>query len=299
MAIPESQLDTWSHQGSITQSSTTYATVKRALEANDTKYATKNFEVYLQGSYCNDTNIYAESDVDVVIQLNSTFHYDLSALSASESASFETAYPSAAEYRYSDFKADVLTALQKGFGVGDVTPGKKAIKVKANGGRRNADVVVTTDFRRYSTFPNLWSAQAERGICLFASSGERIVNYPKQHSLQCTAKHKATNGWYKPMVRILKNMRGRLVENSVIKPGTAPSYFIEGLMFNVPSDLFGKSYSATFVAALNWILQARRNDLVCANGQFYLVRDKSASCWPCQDCSQFLDAVVALWNDWK
>jgi len=299
MAIPESQLDTWSHQGSITQSSTTYATVKRALEADNTKYATKNFEVYLQGSYCNDTNIYAESDVDVVIQLNSTFHYDLSALSASESASFEAAYPSAAEYRYSDFKADVLTALQKSFGVGDVSSGNKAIKVKANGSRRNADVVVTTDFRRYSAFANSWSAQAERGICLFASGGERIVNYPKQHSQQCTIKHKATNGWYKPMVRILKNMRGKLVEKGSIKSGAAPSYFIEGLMFNVPNDRFGTSYSATFVAAMNCLLQARRNDLVCANGQFYLVRDNSSSCWPCQDCDRFLNAVADLWNNWN
>jgi hypothetical protein len=299
MAIPESQLDTWSHQGSITQSSTTYATVKRALEAGDTKYAAKSYEVYLQGSYCNDTNIYAESDVDVVIQLNSTFHYNLSALSASEAASFEAAYPAAAGYRYNDFKADVLTALQKSFGVGDVSAGKKAIKVKANGGRRSADVVVTTDFRRYSTFPNLGSAQAERGICLFASGGEQIVNYPKQHSQRCTIKHQATNSWYKPMVRILKNMRGKLVENGSIKPGTAPSYFLEGLMFNVPNDLFGKSYGATFVAAMNWILQARRNDLICANGQFYLVRDNSPSCWPCQDCGQFLDAVADFWNHWN
>jgi hypothetical protein len=54
MAIPESQLDTWSHQGSVQQSSDTYATVKRALEANDTKYADKSRDVFLQGSYGNE-----------------------------------------------------------------------------------------------------------------------------------------------------------------------------------------------------------------------------------------------------
>ena len=63
--IPETQLDTWSHQGSITQSSATYATIKRSLEASDAGYANKNFHVFLQGSYGNDTNVYAESDVDV------------------------------------------------------------------------------------------------------------------------------------------------------------------------------------------------------------------------------------------
>ena len=64
MAIPEAQLVRWSHQGSIQGSSATYAIVKRALEA-------PNSEVFLQGSYGNDTNIYAESDVDVIIRLDS------------------------------------------------------------------------------------------------------------------------------------------------------------------------------------------------------------------------------------
>ena len=70
MAIPESQLDTWSHLGSITQSSTTYNTIKNALEAAENPYAGKNYNVFLQGSYGNNTNIYAESDVDIVIKLN-------------------------------------------------------------------------------------------------------------------------------------------------------------------------------------------------------------------------------------
>jgi hypothetical protein len=79
MAIPESQLEDWSHQGSITQSKATYGTVKRSLEAPDTHYAGGNsFEVFLQGSYGNDTNIYAESDVDVVIRLDSVYYYDVS-----------------------------------------------------------------------------------------------------------------------------------------------------------------------------------------------------------------------------
>jgi len=36
MAIPESQLATWSSQGSIQQSASTYATIKLALESKDT-----------------------------------------------------------------------------------------------------------------------------------------------------------------------------------------------------------------------------------------------------------------------
>jgi effector-binding domain-containing protein len=49
MAIPNAQLETWSHQGSIAQSSVTYGSIKRALESNGTKYTGKSFEVFLQG----------------------------------------------------------------------------------------------------------------------------------------------------------------------------------------------------------------------------------------------------------
>jgi hypothetical protein len=67
MPIPESQLETWSHQGSVTQSKDTYAPVRSALLDSKAVYKDKQFDVFLQGSYGNDTNIYAESDVDTVI----------------------------------------------------------------------------------------------------------------------------------------------------------------------------------------------------------------------------------------
>ena len=311
MAIPETQLETWSHQGAAVGSRDTYATVKGALEARDTKYANAGhaFEVFLQGSYGNDTNIWAESDVDVVIRLDATYYYDATALTPQELATFQTGlFP--ITYLYADYKNDVVAALKKKFGA-DVTPGNRAIKIKANGARRSADVVVATEFRRYySAISPLamlagltWSIplgppQCERGICFFTPTGQ-VVNYPKQHSANCTAKHQATNGWFKPMVRILKNMRSKLVENGAIAEGSAPSYFLEGLLYNVPDDKFGTRYSDTFVAAMNWLFQANRTSFRCANKQQDLIRDAVATCWPCADCDGFINAAAALWNNWR
>jgi hypothetical protein len=196
MGIPKSQLDVWSHQGSITQSKATYATVKRSLEAPDTPYAGGNsFEVFLQGSYGNDTNIYAESDVDVVIRLDSVYYYDVSALNVQGRAEFDAAFIPAT-YPYADYKAHVVSALQKSFGA-DVKPEKKAVKIKANGGRRSADVIVATEFRRY--FQGLSGVDYDPGICFFSSNGEFIADYPKQHSANCTTKHQSTEEWFKPM----------------------------------------------------------------------------------------------------
>ena len=39
---------------------------------------------YLQGSYRNDTNIRGDSDVDLVLELNSVFKHDASVLSEYE-----------------------------------------------------------------------------------------------------------------------------------------------------------------------------------------------------------------------
>jgi hypothetical protein len=46
MAIPESQLTTWSSQGSVTQSSNTYQIIRNALLAGDSGYADKSLEVF-------------------------------------------------------------------------------------------------------------------------------------------------------------------------------------------------------------------------------------------------------------
>ena len=184
----------------------------------------------------------------------------------------------------------------KSFGP-DVKPDKKAIKIKANATRRSADVLVAVEFRRY--FPGPLGPQYHTGLCFFDSGGNRVVNYPKQHSTNCTAKHQATNRVFKPMVRILKNMRGRLVERGLVADGSAPSYFLEGLLYNVPNEKFDGSYGDSFVAAVNWILKADRTKLVCANTRHYLVRDSVAICWPCANCNDFLNAAVKLWNEWS
>jgi len=295
MAIPESQLETWSHQGSITQSSETYGVIKRALEASNTPYYGKNFLVFLQGSYGNDTNIYSESDVDVVIRLDSVFFHDLSEMPQEQQSAFIAAHTDSI-YKYDNFKSEVLTTLNTNFGQ-SVKAGTRAIKISANGNRRNADVLIATEYRRYHKFISLSDQEYDLGICFFTSTGTKIANYPKQHSANCTMKHQATNTWFKPTVRILKNMRGKLVENGAISKDIAPSYFLEGLLYNVPNDKFGISYSDTLVACLNWILKADRTKFVCANEQYYLLRNSDVT-WSEINCNKFLDEIKSLWKAW-
>lgn len=297
MAIPESQLDTWSHQGSVTQSSSTYSTIKSVLEASTTPYATRNFEVFLQGSYGNDTNIYAESDVDIVIRLDGCFRSDLSALTEAEKVAYNSAFPDAT-YTHVDFKRDVLSALTKQFGSA-AKAGDKAIAIDGGGSRRKADVIVAIPFRRYLKFRSSSDSKYIEGICFRNGNGELITNFPKQHSANLTKKHQDTSQWFKPLVRVFKNMRSRMIVQGLLRPGIAPSYYIEGLLYNVPNGNFASSYQGCVVNTLNWYRQEASNtDLVCASEQHDLLRDGQHTCWNQSDCDAFIEAAIRLWNEW-
>ncbi len=228
MAIPENQLETWSHRGSVTLSASTYAAVQRALERNDAKYLNRNFEVFLQGSYGNDTNIYAESDVDVVIRYDGAFFHNKTDLPPDQQTAFD-AYFTNGTYPYKDFKAHVFDTLRNAFGDA-VTLSKRAIKIAAKDTRRSADVIVAFEYRRYNRFSGSQDVDAhEKGIVFFTSDGSQIINYPKQHSRNLIQKHQNTNSNFKPTIRIFKNLRSKLVTDDMIAKDTAPSYFLEGL----------------------------------------------------------------------
>jgi hypothetical protein len=297
MAIREEQLDTWSHQGAMQGSSATYESVRTALESQKAVYKDQQFEVFLQGSYGNDTNIYAESDVDVVIRLDSIYGYDVSGLPLVQQAAFTQAF-SKATYSFDEFKRGVVLRLETAFGKEDVEPGNKAVRIKANGSRRSADVVVCYEYRRYVRFIGPGNWEYVPGIMFPSGGGGTVVNYPKRHSLNCTAKHKATNQWFKPMVRIVKNMRSKLVDDTVIGKETAPSYYIEGMLWNVPDVEFGGNYVDTFCNCVNWLLKTDRTKLKCANEQYLLLGDSNVQ-WSPAKCDLFLNAVVKLWKEWE
>lgn len=296
MSIPESQLETWSHQGSVAQSSSTYQSIKAVLEAPGTPYASQSYQVFLQGSYGNDTNIWAESDVDVVIQLNSSYYEDVSGLSQAELSAYNS-QSTPASYTWNQFKQDVISVLKQAYG-SDVNVGEKAIQIAARNGRRKADVIVASQFRKYQSFQSVYNQAYVEGIKFWTLSSVEMINFPKQHSTNLTQKHQRSQSWFKPVVRIFKNMRGKMVDRGLISRDTAPSYYVEGLLYNVPADNFGRTYEQSVMNSINWMLNADRSQFVCANEQYYLCHPTSPVTWRAEKRDAFLNGVVQLWNDW-
>jgi len=283
MGIPESQLETWSHQGAVATAKATADSIKYALNSYGDWPNGIDFDVYLQGSYKNDTNIRGDSDVDVIAQLKSTFS---SNLSEDQKRILEL---SSASYFWTNFRADVLRTLRNYYGQSQITEGNKAIKVGGGAGRLPADVVVCLQHRRYRTVNNYDYVE---GICFWTENDSRqVINYPKVHYDNGVSKHQNSSRWYKPVVRLFKNCRGS------ISGDATPSYFLECMLYNVPNSKFGSSYRDTFCNIVNWLSETSLNDFICQNGQLKLF-GLTPEQWNTNQAKEFITNLISLWNSW-
>lgn len=297
MAISEADLTTMAQIGAQTTSKDTYATVKLALEADGTGYSDKNYKVFLQGSYGNDTNIFRESDVDVVIRLDSIFTYDLSALPEAQRIAFASTH-SASQYTHVHFHNDVLQALRSRFG-DHVHAGNKAVMIEPHHNRRKADVIIAVQHKKYSWYASDRDGENDHvlGISFHKADDTRVINFPRQHCANLVAKNQRTNEWFKHIIRIFKNARERMVREGRIQAGIAPSYYIEGLLYNVPMECFGNTYVDSIVKTINWLLEADRSQFTCANEQYQLFDGNPDVTWNTHSGDAFLLGLVGLWNN--
>lgn len=295
MAISENQLETWSHVGSQQQSAATYQTIRSVLDHPDAPYSGRGINVFLQGSYGNDTNVRgSESDVDVVICLTDVFNSDISGLDPAEKEAYE-ANRMHAEYGLKEFKSEVVAWLKANFGSG-VTPGRKAIAVPGEGNRRTADVLACIEHHRYTSYRSSSDNRHHVGISFRTADGDLIVNFPTQHKQNCTTKHQATSNRFKANVRVLKNMRNAMVDEGFLKKGVAPSYFLEGMLWSVPNQNFVAGYQQSFDNYLYWLERCNANELSCANDLYWLIRENSNVCWNITNYQTFLAAVRRYWS---
>ncbi|MCM3358123.1 nucleotidyltransferase [Psychrobacillus sp. MER TA 171] len=301
MAIPITQLETWSNQGATETPKALRERIESALKGNSSLITNKNsVSIYLQGSYRNSTNIYGNSDVDVVVQTNNMYFDDISALSSTERDLYN-AHTSRSSYSWSEYKKEVLDTLVNSFGYNNVEVGNKSIKI--NTGTYEADVVPCVQYRKYRVYQgntedtNTYS----EGMKFFTSKENReVINYPKSHYEYGVQKNQQTEKVYKKTVRIFKNMKKTLVSRSVLEKSTAPSYFIENLLYNVPNDHFVKNnLQQTVYNVLLWLGKNNNNmnSFVCQNEMLYLFGNTKEQ-WNTSDASKFINECTLLWNGW-
>lgn len=303
MSIPEQKLRVWASAPSQTEMEKIRNArriiediLKRNLPVDIIKktYNLSNlqYEVYLQGSYANSTNVRFDSDVDIVVQLNSTFFCDKSQLSTTEQ-SIHSGCHSDSMYKFIDFKNDIYNALKSELTENQVHWGDKCINVDANTNRVEADVVPCLQFRLYKKFISHDNQSFVEGMKFFdTSENKEILNFPKIHLKNCESKNIDTEGKFKDLVRIYKNMRNDLVESGVIGEDVAPSYYIENMLYNCTSPCFDGDYGNCMISSLQFIYDAiqtgRIAGFICANEQDNLISEKT---WNLENLILYINAI--------
>jgi hypothetical protein len=100
----------------------------------------------------------------------------------------------------------------------------------------------------------------------------------------------------KPGAGQFKNMRNAMVEKGLLADGLAPSYFIEGMLSNVPNDKFTGDYGDMWIACFNWTVTADESRLTTGSGLHWLVRDNTATSWPSANFRAFTAALKIYWE---
>ncbi|MCD4704490.1 nucleotidyltransferase [bacterium] len=307
--ISEEQLKKWASAPDSVEMARikyTHEEIRKALskylpvEDIKTKFNLSNFQydVYLQGSYANSTNISYDSDVDVVIELQSVFSYDLSNLAIDEKSEFSKVYPDSSLYTFEQFKKDVHEALNQYFGV-EIVYDKKCLKIPKNTDRVNADVIPCFEHKKYERFTFYTRNKYIPGIKFYnTDTNEKIINYPKRHLNNCEAKNKDTEAKFKDTVRVFKNFNKKLKLKNILDDKTAPSYFIENMIYNCSAHTFNGSYTdivlKNFQYWTNDIENGRFRHYICANEQDLLFNDNT---WNIDDAVKFISSSINLFQE--
>lgn len=232
MNVTDDQINRWAQAISETEETRCQNALSQVTSAVRERFG-NSVTVIQQGSHRNRTNIRADSDVDLAVVHHDYFFPDTSQLSDAEKTLYN-ANRVPASYPYENFKSDLNAILCTKFGSASVDRRNKCIRVEGNTGRVSADVVPAYEYHRFSSVNHV---EAE-GIALKADSGDIISSFPEQHYANGVKKNDETNRTFKAVVRIFKNGRNEMVEKQLYRANGISSFFIECLVWNVPTRFF-------------------------------------------------------------
>ncbi|MFI2780002.1 nucleotidyltransferase [Streptomyces sp. ALB3] len=193
-----------------------------------------------KGSYKNNTNVRADSDVDIAVIHKGFYYYDDSAIRQGDKVTHSPV--TCKRYDGAEFRAELEKAMRSAYGPDCDTSGSTAIEIAENSGRVKADVVPSFQHRKYY-YDTQGNIRYFEGTTTRRTNGEWVVNYPAQQYANGVAKNDSsrTGKRYKQMVRILKRVENDLVAAGKIE--ALPSYFMECLVYCAPDTLFNHQSS--------------------------------------------------------
>jgi hypothetical protein len=199
----------------------------------------RDFVTYPTGSYRNNTNIRAGSDVDIAVVFKGAFFWTAPDGLTAEKLGFK----GSATYGFKSFRTDLGKALVEKYGR-DAQTGNKTFTIASNSGRLPADATPFLPHRRYTGNKKDGKWEYLEGVETRPAdgSGTRIINWHQQHYDNGVAKNSKTNRRYKRVARILKRlsveMESKGSAQAQVAARAVPSFLIECLVYNCPDSCF-------------------------------------------------------------
>lgn len=239
--IEESTLAGWTGPSSDTEQDKQDRTERMIREAVDDHPAFDDctLRVFAKGSYANNTNVKADSDVDIAVECQDVEYWE-----EAEDGLYQPDHPYTGPWTPEALRRELVAALRAKFpGQVDAT-GSVAIAVNASTARVDADVVPCFSYVYY-----MKGGGVRTGTKIFRTDNTGFENFPDQQLENGRAKNRATGGAFKKAVRILKRVANEMESEGYHR--TVPSYFVECLVFNCPNRILQRS---TWVSTISGVL---------------------------------------------
>jgi len=227
----EEKLSAWTGPSSDTEQDKQERTERMIREAvkEHAGFDDCDLTVYAKGSYANNTNVKADSDVDIAVQCGNVLYWG----EASDGV-HPPGTPYTGLWTPTKLRSELKAALLAKFPGQVDSSGSTAFRIHSGTARVDADVVPCFDYRYYFS-----SGNYHEGAKLFKKDGKTLVNYPAQQLSNGRAKNTRTNQYFKKAVRIMKR-----AENAMLAAGVhreVPSFFVECLVYNCPNSILLES----------------------------------------------------------
>jgi hypothetical protein len=198
-----------------------------------------SLSVYAKGSYANNTNVRADSDVDIAVQCHEVMYWEEEEAGAKPSPGT----PYTGIWTPEKLRSELEAALRMKFPGQIDASGSVAITVHSSTARVDADVVPCFDYRYYFA-----SGGHIDGTRTYSKTGYGFENFPAQQLTKGNAKNTRTSFNYKRGVRVLKRVENAMLEAKVHRE--VASFLMECLVYNCPDIVFGRSTWTELVRGL-------------------------------------------------
>jgi len=192
----EDKLVGWTGPSSTTEQekqNRTERMIREAIQAH-AAFDGYSFRVYAKGSYPNNTNVRADSDVDIAVQCCEVIYWEEASPGVHGP---RTSYTGS--WTPSKLRTEVESALRAKFPGQVDASGQTAIDVRSSSARVDADVVPCFSYEYHFA-----SGGSRDGTRVFKKNGGQFENFPRQQLDNGRAKNNRTDLRFKQAVRVLK-----------------------------------------------------------------------------------------------